>query len=50
MEKVLIATVGAAQFAYTETATVTSGKNYRIYVTAYNQLGGESDFSEAVPV
>lgn len=46
---VLLTSVIASQFQYTD-STVTGGKPYKFYVTAYNALGGESLKSDPLPI
>jgi len=45
----LQATVPASQFQYTD-STVTAGRNYKYYASAFNPLGGEGQLSTGAPV
>ena len=45
----LLTTLDAAQFQHTD-STVVGGTEYKYYVTAYNQLGGESAMSIGLPI
>jgi hypothetical protein len=46
---VLLTTLGASHFQYVD-MTVTGGTNYKYYVSAYNQLGGEGALSAGLEI
>ena len=45
----MLTTLPPSQFSYTD-GDVVGGKDYKYYVTAYNQLGGESSASQSFEV